>query len=114
MSVSAVSASLALTSRRHSSRRVDALTTDGAGGRVDFTLPGAVLGLKMPPIINTVGATGVRIYPFGDDTIRHGASVTTASTGYLSSSAEGDTITLQAIGSGRWVVVAYTGTWTVV
>jgi hypothetical protein len=114
VSVSAVAASLALTATRHSTRKQDALTTDGAGGRVDFTLPGAVLGLRLATIIYTTGAAGVRVYPFGDDTIRHGASVTTASTGYLSSSAEGDTITLQAIGSGRWVVVAYTGTWTVV
>lgn len=114
MSVSAISGSLALTARKHSARRVDVLTNDGAGGRVDLTLPGAVLGLKMPVIVNTNGASGLRVYPFGDDTIRLAGSITTASTGYLSSTTEGDTVTLQGVGSGRWVVVAYTGTWTVV
>lgn len=114
MSATGISASLALKSSLHSTRKADALTFDLAGARVDLTLPGAVLGLRLATIINTIGATGIRIYPFGDDRIRHGASQTTAGTGYLSSSAEGDTITLQAIGSGRWVVVAYTGTWTVV
>lgn len=82
----------------------------GAAGTVIFTLPTASAGLRVTFIVTV--AQILRVITGTTDTIRVAAGVSTATTGTVSASTIGNTLTLVCVGT-QWVAESYVGTWTV-
>lgn len=85
-------------------------TNTGASGEVDFTLPTWATGLEYTFDVEV--AQILKIIAPGTDTIRIAGSVS-AGGGNITASTIGNTITLVATASGKWVVISHEGTWTV-
>ena len=85
----------------------------GAGSRVDATLPASPgAGAKYRFVV--VAAVGIRIQTGTAVQIRNGASITTATTGYIQSTTIGDVIEVELVGS-TWFVTRVIGAgWSVV
>lgn len=86
-------------------------TNEGAGARIDLTLPPAVVGLAFSFI--TQNANGIRVKPDAGDTIRIFGAVTMPG-GHVEALAAGYALDLVAINSTEWVAKNQLGGWTVV
>lgn len=82
-------------------------TNQGAAALVTFNLPAAVVGLRFT--FYNQNANNISIDAAAGDTIRIAGLVTGAG-GAVTSTAIGDTVTLQAINSTEWVAIASLGT----
>lgn len=82
-------------------------TNEGAGARVDRTLPGAVSGLQYTYVVQD--ADGIRVIAAAGDTIRMAGTVSSAG-GSITSTTIGDSVTLVAINATEWVAMCYVGT----
>lgn len=78
-------------------------SNEGAAAQVYFTLPAASRsGVRLRFWVDD--ADGIRITTAGTDQIRKGASVSTASTGYIHTTTQGIFIELLCVKSGLWAV----------
>lgn len=82
-------------------------TNTGAAGLVVFNLPAAVVGLRYT--FYNQNANNISVDAAAGDTIRVGPLVTAAGAA-ITSTAIGDTVTLQAINSTEWIAIASIGT----
>lgn len=83
----------------------------GAGAQVAFTLPVSVVGMAYTFVV--LAAQNLRISGNGSDTIRVGASVSTATTGHIDNATVGGVIRLTCHVAGTWIATYQQGTWTV-
>ena len=83
----------------------------GAGAQVAFTLPASTVGLQYVFIVLT--AQNVRILGHGAETIKVGASTSTATTGHIDNATSGGVIRLSCHVAGTWIATYQQGTWTV-
>lgn len=86
------------------------VTNEGAGARVDFTLPAATAGLTFKFYVQD--ADGIRVTAGAGDTIRMEALVSAAA-GRIDSTTIGSCTQLVAINDTEWVAEFVTGVWTV-
>lgn len=90
-------------------------TNEGASGSITFNLPeadGSIDGVHY--YFKVIAAQTISIKPFGTDTIDVQGSVSTASTGTVSSNTAYNLIHIVCTGTGTWrTVEAPNGTWTV-
>lgn len=85
-------------------------SNEGATARVDLTLPAAAPGLRYTFKCNDTD--GIRVIAAGTNKIRNDVTLSAAG-GRMDSTTVGSVITLQAINTTEWWVVALVGTWTV-
>jgi len=89
-------------------------TNLGASGTITFTLPAAVVGLHY---IFMVRATQqLRVDPNGSETLESTATPAVAGTAgqYINADAIGESIQIICLEAGKWAVINFKGTWTVV
>jgi len=89
-------------------------TNRGASGTITFTLPAAVVGLHY---IFMVRATQqLRVDPNGSETLESTATPAVAGTAgqYINADAIGESIQMICLETGKWAVINFKGTWTVV
>lgn len=86
------------------------ITNAGASGSITESLPGAVAGLTYTFVVAAAQAHVVDAA--AGDVIRFGDAVT-ASSGNITCSTQGASVTVVAIDADTWVVVSSTSTWTV-
>ena len=95
------------------SQALSTITNSSASAAAYNTLPlldgTEDLGLTITFVVDA--AQELRIVANTGDTITVG-SLTTAAAGYITSSTAGDTITLRAISTTKWVAIGGVGTWT--
>ena len=85
-----------------------AFTNEGAGALIVFNLPAAAAGLEYTFIVQD--ADGIEITAGAGDTIRIGASVSSAG-GTATSTDIGSTLTLVAINATEWMAISNIGVW---
>lgn len=85
-------------------------SNSGATGTVILTLPAGTNGMRVRAVV--LAAQQLRLFTGTAVQIRHGANLTTATTGYIQSNTVGDVVEIEYI-SGVWVVINSVGTWTV-
>lgn len=76
-----------------------------------YTLPTAVPGQVFRFLVTGTGMMAIACT--GTDVIRQGISVTTATTGRLTSTAQGNSVTMEAVDGSTWNVTSSFGTWVV-
>ena len=76
-----------------------------------YTLPAAVQGQRFTFAVTGTGMMAIACN--GTETIRQAGSVTTPTTGRLTSTARGDAVTIEAVDSTGWQVTSVIGSWTV-
>ncbi len=93
----------------YASESLKVLTNEGAAALNYHTLPSASAGQSFTFVVQNT--YGIHISAAPGDTIRVGTAVSTTS-GSLSSSSVGNSITLVAINDTEWVATSVIGTWT--
>jgi len=87
-----------------------AYNNSGAGAQVTITLPVPVAGMKFhgrvkaAQFLKFLASTGVTIYA---------GNTASATAGFIRANAIGSTVSLEAIDSTTWMIIASSGTWTV-
>lgn len=88
-------------------------SNEGAGAQAYLTLPAATkVGGRIRLWVDD--ADGMRVVPAGTDQIRKGASLTTASTGYIHTTTQGIFAELVVVKTGLWALSEDGGTFTFV
>jgi hypothetical protein len=82
----------------------------GAGGTVIGSLPAAAASLQFGGAVLT--AQYLRFTADGTDTINFGGTISAAG-GYIRSNVVGSSITIEAHGTGGWIISAAQGSWSV-
>lgn len=84
----------------------------GASAQVTFTLPAAVVGMRVAGIIET-DAQELRFNPDGTETIALPSTGVQGAAGkYLTANAITESIELVCLTAGTWTATRYSGTWT--
>ena len=87
------------------------LSNAGAVGAASFTLPPAVVGMRVTALVEA--AQELQLDPDGTETIALPSSGVQGAAGkYLVADAVGEKVQLACITAGTWDVVDYSGTWT--
>lgn len=86
------------------------LTNAGANGSVTFTLPAAVPGLKYTFVNGYHNSDTLVVTRAGSDAIYFGEAV--ASSGSLTTTEPGVSVTIECVLAGYWSATAFTGPWT--
>ena len=87
------------------------LSNLGASGAATFTLPAAVVGMRVAALVEV--AQELRLDPNGTETIALPSSGVQGAAGkYLTADAVGEKVELVCVSAGTWDVVNYSGTWT--
>jgi hypothetical protein len=81
----------------------------GATGEVIFSLPAAVVGMRVNAIVGA--AQLLSLDPVDGDIIHGVAGVAQTEDVAIKANAVGETIQLVCLQTGKWFVAAYTGTW---
>ena len=85
----------------------------GASGAATFTLPAAVVGMRVTAIVQV--AQELRLDPNGTETIAlPSTGVQSAAGAYITANALTESVQLVCLTAGTWDVISYTGTWTAV
>jgi hypothetical protein len=86
------------------------VTNLGATGEVKFTLPAAVVGMKVRAIVKV--AQLLTFAPATDEVIHLTTGVAQAGNAELKANVVGENIALECFVTGKWVPTSYIGTWT--